>query len=214
VCLASVRLYHWNIQHLTPAQRTPEVCLAAVQQDGYAIEYLTPQERTPEICLVALKVSITEPNSSSCIQYLTLEECTRPLVCEWIREHWDELEQKLLKSMDSYGDHFLPEFAESIREDKEKWLAQFNRIRCALGEEEGLNRVSRLDEIDKRIEQLRKRKQKLLARESVKARSLLTRQSVILGNWLMSNRPDLVEQIKAQLTKPQDRAPFGLEEPS
>jgi hypothetical protein len=132
VCLASVQRYHWNIQHLTAAQRTPQVCLAAVQQSGYAIRHLTTQERTPEICLVALKVSIADPESESCIQYLTPEECARPLVREWICEHWDQLEQTLLQDLKRRGEGFKPEFAESIQRQGEEEIAHFNRIRLAL----------------------------------------------------------------------------------
>jgi hypothetical protein len=38
------------------------------------------------------------------------------------------------------------------------------------------------------------------------------RCKVILGAWLMANRPDLVESIKAGLKRPQDRYAFGLDE--
>ena len=73
--------------------------------------------------------------------------------------------------------------------------------------------AQRIEDLDKRIEQLRARRQKLVARESVKARSLRTRQAVIIGTWIMGNRPELAEEVVRQLTRPQDRAAFGLEEP-
>jgi hypothetical protein len=47
--------------------------------------------------------------------------------------------------------------------------------------------AQRIEDLDKRIEQLRARRQKLVARESVKARSLRTRQAVIIGTWIMGN---------------------------
>jgi hypothetical protein len=66
-----------------------------------------------------------------------------------------------------------------------------------------------IEDLDKRIDQLRARRQKLVARESVKARSLRTRQAVIIGTWIMGNRPELAEEVVGQLTRPQDLQAFG-----
>lgn len=51
--LAAVTHDGFAIDHLTEAQRTPDVCLAAVKQDGIVIMYLTEAQCTPEVCLAA-----------------------------------------------------------------------------------------------------------------------------------------------------------------
>ena len=65
-------------------------------------------------------------------------------------------------------------------------------------------------ELDQEIKQLQARKQKLATLEAAAERKRLERQKIILGGWLMSQRPDLVSEIVGQLTRPQDRALFGL----
>ena len=64
-------------------------------------------------------------------------------------------------------------------------------------------------ELDQEIKQLQARKQKLATLEAAAERKRLERQKIILGGWLMSQRPDLVSEIVGQLTRPQDRALFG-----
>lgn len=65
-------------------------------------------------------------------------------------------------------------------------------------------------ELDQEIKQLQARKQKLATLEAAAERKRLERQKIIIGGWLMSQRPDLVSEIVGQLTRPQDRAAFGL----
>ena len=64
-------------------------------------------------------------------------------------------------------------------------------------------------ELDKKLEQLKARKAQLLVRESTTQRRLRTRQAIILGGWLLANRPEIVEEVKAQLMRPQDLSAFG-----
>lgn len=64
-------------------------------------------------------------------------------------------------------------------------------------------------ELDKKLEQLKARKAQLLARESTTQRRLRTRQAIILGGWLLANRPEIVEEVKAHLVRPQDLSAFG-----
>ena len=64
-------------------------------------------------------------------------------------------------------------------------------------------------ELDKKLEQLKARKAQLLVRESTTQRRLRTRQAIILGGWLLANRPEIVEEVKAQLVRPQDLSAFG-----
>lgn len=68
-----------------------------------------------------------------------------------------------------------------------------------------------VSELDAEIEKLKARKAKLVARETSEQRKVRTRQAAILGGWLMAREPAAVERIKALLTRPQDRAAFGLE---
>lgn len=64
-------------------------------------------------------------------------------------------------------------------------------------------------ELDKRLEQLRLRKAKLVAREGATQRRIRTRQAVILGAWMLSHRPAWVEEAKSLLDRPHDLAVFG-----
>ena len=66
-----------------------------------------------------------------------------------------------------------------------------------------------IEELDKKLEQLKARKAQLLARESTTQRRVRTRQAIILGGWLLANRPEIVEEVKAQLVRPQDLSAFG-----
>jgi hypothetical protein len=69
---------------------------------------------------------------------------------------------------------------------------------------------SRIEIIDRRLEQLKARRSQLLARENAALRRLRTRQAIILGTWLLSERPDVVDLIKTRLVRPQDRQAFDL----
>lgn len=63
--------------------------------------------------------------------------------------------------------------------------------------------------LDRKLDQLRARKAQLLARDGASLRRARTRQAIILGSWLLVHRPDLVDEVKAQLTRPQDIRAFG-----
>lgn len=70
--------------------------------------------------------------------------------------------------------------------------------------------TKRIQDIDRQLEQLKARRAALLAQDETRERRRRTRMAIILGTWLMSNRPDLVEQVKGQLARPQDRRTFGI----
>jgi hypothetical protein len=69
-------------------------------------------------------------------------------------------------------------------------------------------------EIDKQIEQLKAYRQKLAVHEAQKKRASENRQKAIIGGWVMSNRPELVQEIVSQLKRPQDRRAFELPDES
>lgn len=71
--------------------------------------------------------------------------------------------------------------------------------------------TDKIKALDDQIKKLQERKNKMLAKAQSEVRKKRTRQAVILGAWLIEKRPDLVEQIKAQLVRPQDLAAFGIE---
>jgi hypothetical protein len=73
-------------------------------------------------------------------------------------------------------------------------------------------REERIAVIDRHLEALKARRAQLIARLSAEDRRNRTRQAIILGGWLMTRRPDLVEQIKCELQRTQDRKAFGLPE--
>ncbi|RYG21243.1 MAG: hypothetical protein EON93_26115 [Burkholderiales bacterium] len=68
----------------------------------------------------------------------------------------------------------------------------------------------RIEDIDRQLEQLKARRAALLAQDETRERRRRTRMAIILGTWLMSNRPDLVDHVKGQLVRPQDRRAFGI----
>lgn len=50
------------------------------------------------------------------------------------------------------------------------------------------------------------------ARESKARRAAETRQKIIIGGWVMKNRPELVEEVKKSLSRPVDLAAFQVKE--
>lgn len=70
----------------------------------------------------------------------------------------------------------------------------------------------RIAAIDRHLDALRARRAQIVARLSAEDRRNRTRQVIVLGGWLITHRPDLVEQIKTGLRRPQDRRAFGLPE--
>ena len=68
----------------------------------------------------------------------------------------------------------------------------------------------KLQEIDKKIAQLKAQRQTLAQRHVAADRKAATRRAVILGQWLQKNAPEQVEHIVGQLARPQDREAFRL----
>jgi len=64
--------------------------------------------------------------------------------------------------------------------------------------------------IDRQIERLKDRRTAVLAQEAAAERRRRTRRSIIIGAWIQQHRPDIVEAVKAGLTREQDRAVFGV----
>lgn len=70
---------------------------------------------------------------------------------------------------------------------------------------------NKVESIKQRITQLENRLTQELARESDVARKRRSRQAIILGTWLMKNKPERALEIADQaLRRDQDRAAFGL----
>lgn len=70
---------------------------------------------------------------------------------------------------------------------------------------------SKSQAISQKIAQLQNQLDQELARESEAERKLRSRQAIILGSWLMANKPERALEIANQaLRRPQDRAAFGL----
>ena len=70
---------------------------------------------------------------------------------------------------------------------------------------------NKVESIKQRITQLENRLTQELARESDAARKLRSRQAIILGTWLMKERPGDARSIADKgLRRDQDRAVFGL----
>jgi len=70
--------------------------------------------------------------------------------------------------------------------------------------------AARLAEIDHKLAELQAEKRQLDARRQAADRAVRTRQIAIVGGWLLAHDPQKFEQIKLLLTRPQDRAAFGL----
>lgn len=68
----------------------------------------------------------------------------------------------------------------------------------------------RLAMVEEHLEVLKARRAQLVARATAEARRNRARQAIILGTWLLARRPEMVEQIKSELQRPQDRLAFGL----
>lgn len=68
----------------------------------------------------------------------------------------------------------------------------------------------RIAELDKRMAQLKAKREKLALAESAQARKLESKKKIILGAWLLQNDKVMVESIKSRLTRAQDRKAFDL----
>ena len=68
----------------------------------------------------------------------------------------------------------------------------------------------RIAELDKKMAQLKIRREKLALAESVQLRKSENKRKIILGAWLLHNDKTMVETIKSKLTRPQDRKAFDL----
>lgn len=69
-----------------------------------------------------------------------------------------------------------------------------------------------IQDLDLKISQLQARKAQLTARGNAAQRKARTRQAIIIGAWILENRPSVAEEAKNALTRKQDRACFGLAE--
>lgn len=69
-----------------------------------------------------------------------------------------------------------------------------------------------IQDLDLKISQLQARKAKLIARETIAQRRTRTRQCIIVGAWVLENRPLWADEVKTALTRRQDRECFGLTE--
>ena len=70
--------------------------------------------------------------------------------------------------------------------------------------------IQAIQDLDLKISQLQARKAKLTARENSVQRKARTRQAIIIGAWVLENRPSVAEEAKSALTRKQDRECFGL----
>lgn len=68
----------------------------------------------------------------------------------------------------------------------------------------------RIAEIDKRLAQLKIKRDQLALAESKQKRKMENRQKMILGGWLLQNDKAMVESITKKLTRLQDRKVFDL----
>lgn len=68
----------------------------------------------------------------------------------------------------------------------------------------------KLQEIDKKIAQLKAHRQAFAQKHVTADRKAATRRAVILGQWLLKNAPTQVEHIVGQLSRPQDREAFRI----
>ena len=71
-------------------------------------------------------------------------------------------------------------------------------------------KAERLQDIDSKLVELLAKKRAIEFEQTAAQRRARNHQCVILGAWLMANDEDAVERIKGQLSRPQDRAAFGL----
>jgi hypothetical protein len=70
--------------------------------------------------------------------------------------------------------------------------------------------MSKIDELDLQIQQLKNKRSRLAQREAKAHRTTTTRQQIILGAWLMTNNPSQVLEIKGMLTRQQDIQAFEM----
>ncbi|MEY2842510.1 MAG: hypothetical protein RI920_547, partial [Pseudomonadota bacterium] len=70
--------------------------------------------------------------------------------------------------------------------------------------------ASKIEKIDQKIAELKKQRELEVSTEQAEKRKNTAHQNVIIGAWVRANKPDLVEQIKASLQRPQDRAAFQM----
>jgi len=71
-------------------------------------------------------------------------------------------------------------------------------------------KIERLQAIEQKLAELLAKKRSIESEQTAAQRRERNHRCVILGAWLVANEPDQVERIKAQLSRAQDRAAFGL----
>jgi vacuolar-type H+-ATPase subunit I/STV1 len=71
-----------------------------------------------------------------------------------------------------------------------------------------MQKLTKAQEIEKKIKQLKAQHAALKSKENKNERARKTRQTIIIGGWLMANEPEKVNQIIASLTREQDKKAF------
>ncbi len=69
--------------------------------------------------------------------------------------------------------------------------------------------MKRIDQLKQQREQLDKRIRELAAADQRAARDLDKRQKIIIGGWVLKHRPQLVNNVIANLEREQDKAAFA-----
>lgn len=69
-----------------------------------------------------------------------------------------------------------------------------------------------IQDLDEKIAQLKARKAQLAAQKNAAERKSRLRKIIILGAWVLENKPSIVADCKVSLHRPQDRRAFGMPE--
>lgn len=69
-------------------------------------------------------------------------------------------------------------------------------------------KISKLDKLKKEREALERKIKELSAKQNQAEKKKLDRRKIIIGAWVIENRPELVENIIANLTREQDKKAF------
>jgi hypothetical protein len=68
--------------------------------------------------------------------------------------------------------------------------------------------MSKLEKLKTQREELDKQIREMAAKQALANKKLSDRQKIIIGAWVMQERPALVQEIIANMTRAQDRAVF------
>lgn len=69
-------------------------------------------------------------------------------------------------------------------------------------------KISKLDKLKKEREALERKIKELSTKQNQAEKKKLDRRKIIIGAWVIENRPELVENIIANLTREQDKKAF------